>query len=76
MHLIEWNMERLSIPFRTISFHRTLTDYFDALNGNDLYVSRLVEPREPEEAYQKEPYFRDSLNRPQSVVVEAVKATL
>lgn len=75
-HVIEWNMERLSIPFQTISFHRTLTDYFDALNRSRLHVSRLVEPRVPEKAYREDPYFRDVLKRPQSVVIAAVKAAL
>jgi ubiquinone/menaquinone biosynthesis C-methylase UbiE len=72
-YVIEWNMERLSIPFRTITFHRTLTDYFDALNRNGLHVSRLVEPRLTEKAYKKYPYLQESLQRPQSVIIESVK---
>ena len=76
-YTIEWNMERLSIPFRTVAFHRTLTDYFDALSRNSLCVSRLVEPRYwTEEAYQKYPYLQDALQRPQSVVIESVKIAL
>lgn len=70
---IQWNMERLSIPFRTISFHRTLTDYFDALNKSSLYVSRLVEPRLTKDAYQKYPRLDDSFKKPQSVIIESIK---
>lgn len=73
---IEWNMERLSIPFRTVAFHRTLTAYFDALNRNSLFVSRLIEPRLTEEAYKKYPYLHAYMQRPQSVVIESVKVAL
>jgi ubiquinone/menaquinone biosynthesis C-methylase UbiE len=73
-YIIEWNMERLSIPFRTITFHRTLTEYFDALNRNSLLISRLVEPRLTEKAYAKYPYLQDALQRPQSVIIESVQA--
>lgn len=72
-YLIEWNMERLSTPFRTITFHRTLTDYFDALYSNNLHVSRLVEPRLTEQACKRYPYLQDALQRPQSVIIESVK---
>ncbi len=75
-YVIQWNMERLSIPFRTITFHRTLTDYFDALTRNNLYVSRLVEPRLTENAYQKYPYLQDTLQRPQAVIIESMKVVL
>ena len=72
-YIIEWNMKRLSIPFRTITFHRTLTDYFDALHSNRLCVSRFVEPRLTEKAYQKLPSLEDSLQKPQSVIIESAK---
>ncbi len=65
-YAIQWNMERLSIPFRTITFHRTLTNYFDALYKNNLCVSRLVEPKLTEKAYQKYPCLQDALQKPQS----------
>ena len=44
-YTIEWSMERLIKPFKTTSFHRTLTEYFDALYKSRLVVLRLVEPR-------------------------------
>lgn len=70
---IHWNMKRLSIPFRTISFHRTLTHYFDAVNKSRLHVSQLVEPRFAEKAYQKYHQVDKVFTKPTSVIIEAVK---
>ena len=70
---IEWNMERLAKPFKTTSFHRTLTDYFDALHKSKLVVARLAEPRPTQKALQKHPGLRKVLEIPQSVVIESVK---
>jgi SAM-dependent methyltransferase len=70
---IRWNMERLRSPFRTSSFHRTLTDYFDALFRNKLLVSRLVEPKPTRKALLKYPTLEQVFKRPQSVVIESVK---
>jgi len=73
---IHWNMERLSMPFKTISFHRTLTDYIDAVNKSGLYVSRLVEPKLTEKAYRKYPRLQENLKKPQSVIIESVKIAM
>ena len=73
---IHWNMERLSIPFETTSFHRTLTDYVNAVNKAGLYISRLIEPKLTAKAYQKYPRLRENLKKPQSVVIECVKTPL
>lgn len=70
---IHWNMKRLSIPFRTISFHRTLTDYFDAINKSGLRVSRLVEPRFTRETYLKYHHLEEAPKKPSSIIIEAVK---
>lgn len=70
---IHWNMKRLSTPFRTISFHRPLTDYFDAINKSGLHVSRLVEPKPTKKAYRKYPGLREGFTKPSSIVIEAVK---
>jgi ubiquinone/menaquinone biosynthesis C-methylase UbiE len=72
---IQWNMKRLTIPFRTISFHRRLTDYFDAINKSPLRVSKLVEPRFPEKAYRKHHHIGDTFTKPSSIIIEAVKIT-
>jgi len=71
---IEWNMERLRKKFKTVSFHRTLTDYSLALARSGLFISRLVEPRPTWEAVQKHPSLKDELTRPQSIIFESVKA--
>lgn len=70
---INWNMRRLAKPFRTITFHRSLAHYFDALNESELLVSRLVEPRPTREALRKYPPLHGVLSRPQSLVIEAAK---
>jgi SAM-dependent methyltransferase len=70
---VQWKMERLAKPFRTTSFHRTLTDYFDALYMSRLFVIRLVEPRPTRKGLQKYPPLREVLVRPQSLIIESVK---
>jgi ubiquinone/menaquinone biosynthesis C-methylase UbiE len=74
-YTVLWNMERLAKPFRTTSFHRTLTDYFDVLSRNRLFVSRLVEPRPTQKGLLKHPQLREVLTIPQSIVVESIKCT-
>ena len=71
---IEWNMERLTKHFKTVSFHRTLTDYSFALARSGLFISRLVEPRPTREAVRKHPALRDELIRPQSIIFESIKS--
>ena len=72
-YTIEWNMARLTRPFRTTSFHRTLTEYFDALYKSKLVVIRFVEPRPSRRMLQRYPGLQDVLEMPQSVVIESVK---
>ena len=70
---VNWNMKRLSKPFLTSSFHRTLPDYFNAIHKNKLFVSRLVEPRPTLKKVQKHPQLKEALTRPQSIIVECTK---
>jgi len=72
---VQWKMERLVKPFRTTSFHRTLTDYFDALYKSKLFVSKLVEPRPTQEGLRKYSPLREVLERPQSIIIESIKCT-
>jgi len=72
-HAIEWNMERLTKPFKTVSFHRSLTDYSLVLAKSGFLISRLVEPRPTKEAIKKHPNLRKVLAKPQSVVFETVR---
>jgi len=69
---IHWTMERLTRPFKTISFHRTLTDYSQALFQNGFHISRLVEPKPTMEGISKHPPLGKVLETPQSIIFEAV----
>ena len=69
---INWNMERLSKHFKSISFHRTLTDYSQALHKAGFQVSRLIEPKPTHKALKEFPeHFTEHLKRPQSIIIEA-----
>lgn len=72
-HSVNWNMKRLTKPFKTVSFHRSLTDYSRVLAKTGLLISRLVEPRPTKEAMRKHPNLIDVLTRPQSIVFEVLK---
>jgi ubiquinone/menaquinone biosynthesis C-methylase UbiE len=72
-HTVEWDMKRLTKQFKTLSFHRTLTDYSLALSKNGLLISRLVEPRPTKEAMRRHPNLKEVLIKPQSIVFEALK---
>jgi ubiquinone/menaquinone biosynthesis C-methylase UbiE len=68
-----WTMRRLVKPFRTTSFHRTLTDYFQALYENGLLVQRLVEPKPTAKGASRYPQLRKHRKIPMSIIIEAVK---
>jgi ubiquinone/menaquinone biosynthesis C-methylase UbiE len=71
---INWNMERLSKHFKSISFHRTLTDYSQALHKAGFQVSKLTEPKPSPKALKEFPeQFTEHLKRPQSIIVESRK---
>lgn len=70
---VHWDMKRLLRPFKTTSFHRTLTDYSEALSSSRLLISRLVEPTPTEKGLKEHPPLRKVLIKPQSIVIEAVK---
>lgn len=73
--LIPWKMERLEHHFETTSFHRTLTDYANALHAAGLAISRLKEPKPSERGLEKYPvYFGKSLRIPDFIVIETLKS--
>jgi len=72
-YLINWNMKRLTKHFRTSSFHRTLSDYFNSLHSNNLVTTKFKEPRLNMKSLKKYPYFKEALVRPQSVIIECRK---
>jgi ubiquinone/menaquinone biosynthesis C-methylase UbiE len=70
---VPWNMKRLVKPFKTTSFHRTLTDYFQALHKNGFVVSRLFEPKPTARSASKYPALKKHMRIPHSIIIEAVK---
>ena len=70
---VDWKMERLLKPFKTTSFHRTLTDYFNTLHKNRLLVKRLVEPKPAKQVAEKYPLLKQFLLRPHTVIIESIK---
>ena len=68
-----WDMKRLLKPFRTTSFHRTLTDYFRALQKSRFVVTRLVEPKPTSKSVSKYPSLEKHRRIPHSIVIEATK---
>jgi ubiquinone/menaquinone biosynthesis C-methylase UbiE len=68
-----WNMKRLVKSFKTTSFHRTLTDYFQALYETNLLVRRLIEPKPTARGTAKYPQLKKHMKIPQSIIIEAVK---
>lgn len=71
-YTISWDMERLHHHFQTTSFHRTLTDYTNALHNAGLMISKLKEPKPTKKGLKKH-CMKESLRIPQSIVIEAVK---
>jgi ubiquinone/menaquinone biosynthesis C-methylase UbiE len=72
-YTINWNMKRLTTHFTTTTFHRTLTDYFDAFYRSNLLVKRLVEPRPKQTDLKQYPELQGVQAIPQSVIIESVK---
>jgi 2-polyprenyl-3-methyl-5-hydroxy-6-metoxy-1,4-benzoquinol methylase len=70
---VQWDMERLLRPFKTTSFHRTLTDYSGALKRHGLLIRRLFEPKPTKEGPAKFPPLKKVLFRPHSIIFETVK---
>ncbi len=70
---VHWNMERILKPFKTTSFHRTLTQYSASLCRNQLFMKRLVEPQPTEKAIRTFSPLKEVTLRPHSIIVESIK---
>jgi len=71
---IEWRKsDRLPSSFVTTSFHRTLSDYVNALTKYGLAVTRLDEPQPIEEGVRVHPSLKKCYRVPESLVIEATK---
>lgn len=72
----EWKHDRLASSFVTTGFHRTLSDYVNALSNKALVVTRLDEPRPLDEGVRVHPPMSKHYRVPQSIVIEATKIFL
>jgi len=72
----EWKHNRLSSSFVTEGFHRTLSDYVNALIKHGLIVTRLDEPKPLEKGVRVHPPMKKHYRAPQSLVIEATKMAL
>jgi len=70
---ISWDMQRLVKPFQTTFFHRTLTDYFQALHKSRFVVTRLVEPKPTSKGVSEYPSLRRHTLIPHSIIIEALR---
>lgn len=69
---IQWRDEAYPEGFTTTQFHRTLSDYVNALGRNGLYVSRMEEPK-PIRETDIPPRMMKLFRIPHSILVEAIK---
>ncbi len=71
--IIHWRMERLTRPFETTIFHRTLTDYANALNDAGFVISRLKEPKPTKRGIELYPVMKEIHRIPHSIAFETMK---
>ena len=72
-YLWEWKMDRLPLSFVTTGFHRTLSDYVNAMTTKHLLITKLDEPQPLEQGIKLVPNMKKHVRIPQSIVIEARK---
>ena len=72
-YLCEWKHDRLSSSFVTTGFHRTLSDYVNAMTKRGLVVTRFDEPQPMEEGVRLHFAMKKHYRIPHSIVIEATK---
>jgi ubiquinone/menaquinone biosynthesis C-methylase UbiE len=75
-YTVEWKHPRLRSSFSTTGFHRTLSDYVNALTKHGLVVTGLDEPQPMQEGARVHPPMEKHFRVPQSIVIEATKRKL
>jgi SAM-dependent methyltransferase len=75
-YAFEWKHPRLRSSFVTTGFHRTLSDYVNALTKHGLVVSGLDEPQPMKVGVRVHPPMEKHFRVPQSIVIEATKIKL
>lgn len=66
---VRWRMVRLPRTFDTVSWHRTLEDWFRAIRGAGFAVEALAEPRASATAVRQRPLLRGSRRFPFFLVI-------
>ncbi len=74
-YTFEWKHDRLPSSFVTTGFHRTLSDYVNALIKHGLAIIRLNEPQPMEEGVRVHPPMKKHYRVPQSILIETIKIT-
>lgn len=72
-YLFEWKHDRLPSSFVTTGFHRTLSDYVNAMTKCGLVVTRFDEPQPMEEGVKVHPAMKKHYRIPQSIAIETAK---
>jgi len=72
-YTFEWKHDRLPSSFVTTGFHRTLSDYVNALTKHGLVITRFDEPQPMEEGVRVHPPMKKHYRVPQSIAIEATK---
>jgi ubiquinone/menaquinone biosynthesis C-methylase UbiE len=72
-HQHEWKHDRLTGSFVTTGFHRTLSDYVNALVRNGLAIVGLEEPTPLEEGVRRHPPMAKHYRVPFSLAIDTVK---
>jgi ubiquinone/menaquinone biosynthesis C-methylase UbiE len=72
----EWKHDRLPFSFMTTGFHRTLSDYVNALTKHRLVITRLDEPKPLRKGVSVHPPMKKHYRIPQSLIIEATKIVL
>ena len=72
----EWKHDRLPSSFVTTGFHRTLSDYVNALTRHGLLVTGFDEPQPLEEGVRLHPPMAKHYRVPQSLVIDAAKISV
>jgi len=70
---IRWRDEEHPDGLPTTEFHRTLSDYVNALGGSGLHVTRMEEPRPVTEGLELPDRMVKLFRIPHSIVVEATR---
>ena len=65
--------ESIFLGEKVVKYHRTLTEYINALIQNGFSVTKVVEPQPEEKLLETVPGMRDELRRPMMLLVSSVK---